>query len=120
MFAIVDISGKQLRVELGLELEVPRQPTDEGTSVSYNNVLLYDDGKQIHVGTPNVNGVQVDATILSHGRGKKVVVFKKKRRKRLSCKKTPNRQDFSIIKIDKISASTPEKQAVLAEEETGD
>ncbi|MDP6569453.1 MAG: 50S ribosomal protein L21 [Candidatus Marinimicrobia bacterium] len=119
MFAIVDISGKQLRVELGLELEVPRQPTDEGTSVSYNNVLLYDDGKQIHVGTPNVNGVQVDATILSHGRGKKVVVFKKKRRKGYRVKNT-HRQDFSIIKIDKISASTPEKQAVLAEEETGD
>ncbi|MBV54199.1 MAG: 50S ribosomal protein L21 [Candidatus Marinimicrobia bacterium] len=119
MFAIVDISGKQLRVELGLELEVPRQPTDEGTSVSYNNVLLYDDGKQVHVGTPNVNGVQVDATILSHGRGKKVVVFKKKRRKGYRVKNT-HRQDFSIIKIDKISASTPEKQAVLAEEETGD
>ena len=119
MFAIVDISGKQLRVELGLELEVPRQPTDEGTSVSYNDVLLYDDGKQVHVGTPNVNGVQVDATILSHGRGKKVVVFKKKRRKGYRVK-NPHRQDFSIIKIDKISASTPEKQAVLAEEETGD
>ena len=119
MFAIVDISGKQLRVELGLELEVPRQPTDEGTSVSYNNVLLYDDGKQVHVGTPNVNGVQVDATILSHGRGKKVVVFKKKRRKGYRVKNT-HRQDFSIIKIDKISASTPEKQAELAEEETGD
>ena len=119
MFAIVDISGKQLRVELGLELEVPRQPTDEGTSVSYNNVLLYDDGKQVHVGTPNVNGVQVDATILSHGRGKKVVVFKKKRRKGYRVKNT-HRQDFSIIKIDKISASTPEKQAVLAEEATGD
>ncbi len=119
MFAIVDISGKQLRVELGLELEVPRQPTDEGTSVSYNDVLLYDDGKQVHVGTPNVNGVQVDATILSHGRGKKVVVFKKKRRKGYRVKNT-HRQDFSIIKIDKISASTPEKQAVLAEEETGD
>jgi large subunit ribosomal protein L21 len=119
MFAIVDISGKQLRVELGLELEVPRQPTDEGTSVSYNNVLLYDDGKQVHVGTPNVNGVQVDATILSHGRGKKVVVFKKKRRKGYRVKNT-HRQDFSIIKIDKISASTPKKQAELAEEEAGE
>ena len=115
MFAIVDISGKQLRVELGLELEVPRQSTEEGNSVSYKDILLYDDGKKVHVGTPTVNGVQVDATILHHGRGKKVVVFKKKRRKGYRVKNT-HRQDFSLIKIDKISASVPSSKEVLAEE----
>jgi len=115
MFAIVDISGKQLRVELGLELEVPRQSTEEGNSVSYKDILLYDDGKKVHVGTPTVNGVQVDATILRHGRGKKVVVFKKKRRKGYRVKNT-HRQDFSLIKIDKISASVPSSKEVLAEE----
>jgi len=119
MFAIVDISGKQLRVEPGIELEVPRQQTDEGKPVSFSNVLLFDDGKKVHVGTPTITGAQVDATVLRHGRGKKVVVFKKKRRKGYRVKNT-HRQDFSVIKIDNISTSAPKKKQQPAEEEAGE
>ena len=96
MFAIVEIAGQQFKVENGQEIFVHRLEGEEGDKVKFNRVLMRGD----KVGTPTVGG-NVSATILSHERGDKVVVFKKKRRKGYKVK-NGHRQLFSKIKIDSI------------------
>ncbi|RLD48903.1 MAG: 50S ribosomal protein L21 [Bacteroidetes bacterium] len=81
MYAIVDIAGQQFKVEKDNKIFVHRLQDEEGAKVEFDNVLLVDDGKKVKVGTPNVKGVKVTATVVSHLKGDKVMVFKKKRRK---------------------------------------
>ena len=100
-FAVVDISGKQFQVQELDELEVPKLQQKVGDSVVFDNVLLLNDNGKIKVGTPTVIKARVKATIMHHGRSKKVIVFKKKRRK--DYKRTKgHRQDFTVVKIDSI------------------
>lgn len=100
-FAVVDISGKQFQVQELDELEVPKLQQQVGDSVVFDNVLLLNDNGKIKVGTPTVIKARVKATIMQHGRSKKVIVFKKKRRK--DYKRTKgHRQDFTVVKIDSI------------------
>ena len=109
MYVIVKISGKQFRAEKGQELKVPHQKEEAGKKVSFDHVLLVDDGKGISVGKPTVAGSKVEATILEHGRDKKVPVFKKKRRKGYKVKNT-HRQEFTLIRIDDIKTKTSKKK----------
>ena len=81
MYAIVDIAGKQFKVSKDDKLFVNRLPEKEGVKVSFDKVFLIDDGKNVKVGDPKLSGAKVDAKILSHLKGDKVIVFKKKRRK---------------------------------------
>ena len=81
MYAIVDIAGQQYKVEKAQKLKVHRLEAEEGKHVELQNVLLVSDGKTVSVGTPTVDGARVAAKVLSHGKGDKVLVFKKKRRK---------------------------------------
>ena len=81
MYAIVDIAGQQFKVEKDNKIFVHRLQDEEGAKVEFDNVLLVDDGKKVKVGTPNVKGAKVTATVVSHLKGDKVMVFKKKRRK---------------------------------------
>ncbi len=81
MYAIVDIAGQQFKVEKDNKIFVHRLQDEEGAKVEFNNVLLIDDGKKVKVGTPNVKGAKVTAKVVSHLKGDKVLVFKKKRRK---------------------------------------
>lgn len=115
MYAIVDISGKQFRAEPGLQLEVPHQAVQKGQPINFADVLLYDDGETVLVGTPTIADAQVTATVIRHGRGKKVVVFKKKRRKGYRVKNT-HRQEFSVIKINEISVPQSQKKKKPVEE----
>ena len=101
MFAIVDIKGQQFKVEAGQEIFVHRLDAAEGDSVSFDNVLMTSDGNNANIGTHNVSG-SVKATVLSHLKGDKVIVFKKKRRKGYRVK-NGHRQSFSKIKIDSIA-----------------
>ncbi|MCH7575260.1 MAG: 50S ribosomal protein L21 [Candidatus Marinimicrobia bacterium] len=110
MYAIVDISGKQFRVEKGQELKVPYSGGDSGTNVLYDRVLLVGEEADTHIGQPVVAGAQVDATILSHGREKKIIVFKFKRRKGYQ-KKRGHRQDFTLLRINDIKLGQPAKTA---------
>ena len=109
MFAIVNISGKQYRVEKGDKIKVALLETEAGKKFKFENVLLTDDGKKVTVGNPTVSGATVSGTVMSHGRDKKVIVFKKKRRKGYR-RKNGHRQDFSLLQIDAISASAPKKK----------
>jgi large subunit ribosomal protein L21 len=81
MYAIVDIAGQQFKVSKGQKLKVHRLEAEEGKHVELDNVLLVSDGKTINVGTPKVDGFRISAKVLSHDKGDKELVFKKKRRK---------------------------------------
>jgi large subunit ribosomal protein L21 len=81
MYAIVDIAGQQYKVKQAQKLKVHRLEAEEGKHVELAKVLLVSDGKTITVGTPLVDGFRIAAKVLSHGKGDKVLVFKKKRRK---------------------------------------
>ena len=81
MYAFVDIAGQQYKVEKAKKLKVHRLEAEEGKHVELDKVLLVSDGKTVSVGTPTVEGVRIAAKVLSHGKGDKVLVFKKKRRK---------------------------------------
>ena len=108
MYAIVEISGQQFKVAKDQKIFVHRLEEKEGSNVSFEKVLLLDDGKDIKVGSPTINGACVDAKIVNHLKGDKVVVFKKKRRKGYRVK-NGHRQYLSEIQISNISSSKVKK-----------
>ena len=124
MYAIINISGKQYKATSGARLRVPKQNGETGSSVTFDKVLLINDGKSTEVGEPILEGASVTGTIVEHGRNKKILVYKKKRRKGYQ-RKNGHRQwyteiEFGTIKAGK-SKSVKEKaistNAILEEEE---
>ena len=103
MYVIVEIAGQQFKVEKDNKLFVHRLEGDKGAKVNFDKVLLVENGGKITVGSPNVSGASVSATIVDHLKGDKVTVFKKKRRKGYQ-KLNGHRQQFSQITIDSIKA----------------
>ncbi|MDZ7372736.1 MAG: 50S ribosomal protein L21 [candidate division KSB1 bacterium] len=103
MYAIVDIAGKQLRVEKGKEYVTPRLPLEPGSEAEFDRVLLLRDEQGLRLGAPAVEGAKVKATVVSHGRAPKIVIFKKKRRKGYKVKRG-HRQPYSVIRINEIVA----------------
>ena len=101
MYAIVDIAGQQFKVEKDQKLYVHRLEVEEGKKVSFDKVLLIDTGKKVAVGDPVVKGASVDAKVISHMKGDKVLVFKKKRRKGYKVK-NGHRQQFTKVLIEDI------------------
>ncbi|EOR95715.1 LSU ribosomal protein L21p [Arcticibacter svalbardensis MN12-7] len=102
MYAIVNIAGQQFKVAKDQQIFVHRLQGEEGASVEFDQVLLAVDGSNIKVGVPSLVGAKVSATILTHLKGDKVIVFKKKRRKGYK-KKNGHRQQFTKIAITSIS-----------------
>ncbi len=102
MYAIVEIAGFQFNAEPGKKLFVHRLEGEEGAKVSFDKVLLVDNNGAVKVGQPLVEGAKVEATILQHLKGEKVIVFKKKRRKGYQ-KKNGHRQYMTQIQIDAIA-----------------
>ncbi len=101
MYAIVEVSGFQYRVEPDSVISVPRMEKKVGEEVVLPQVLLISDGKDVKVGRPFVDGAKVKGVIVSHKRDKKIVVFKFKRRKGYR-RKTGHRQDLTEIKVASI------------------
>jgi len=108
MYAIVNISGKQFKATEGLKVRVPKQIGEEGSALEFDNVLLVNDGTNTHVGDPTVSGASVTATILNHGRDKKILVYKKKRRKGYQ-RKNGHRQWYTELEFQKIISSNTKK-----------
>ena len=108
MYAIVDIAGQQFRVEKDQEIFVHRLEANEGDQVDFEKVMLLDSDGKINVGAPYVSGAKITAKVLSHDRGDKVLVFKKKRRKGYQTL-NGHRQDFTKILIEKIIAKSVAK-----------
>lgn len=107
MYAIVEIAGQQFKVAKNQKVFVHRLQDKEGSKVTFDNVLLLDDGK-VTVGAPAIEGAAVTAKILKHLKGDKVIVFKKKRRKGYKVK-NGHRQYLSEIQIESIVASGAKK-----------
>jgi len=101
MYAIVRTGGKQYQVSPGDIIQVESLNAAQGDEVTLNEVLLVKDGEQINVGAPLVANSSVKAKVLNHGRGKKVVIFKFKKRKRYRLTKG-HRQNFTRIQIQEI------------------
>ena len=102
MYAIVEIAGQQFKVEQGQEVFVHRLEGEEGSKIEFDKVLLVDNDGSVKVGTPLVEGAKIDGKIVSHLRGDKVIVFKKKRRKGYQ-KQNGHRQNMSKVLIEKIT-----------------
>lgn len=102
MYAIVEIAGQQFKVSKDQKIFVHRQEGEVGDKLSFDKVYLLDDETNINVGTPVVAGASVGASIVSHVRGDKVLIFKKKRRKGYQ-KLNGHRQDFTQILIENIT-----------------
>ncbi len=119
MYAIIDYAGRQVRVEQGQEVKFPLLAGEPGATITMERVLLLSGNGSTDIGQPVVNGASIDATILSHGRERKVIVFKFKRRKGYR-KKAGHRQDYTILRINAINAakSKPAAKAKAAEKAT--
>jgi len=102
MYAVIETGGKQYRVSEGDVVRVENLPNSVGEQVSISEVHLVADGKKVKVGHPTVDGASVTGTVVEEGRGRKVIAFKKKRRKGYK-RKIGHRQGFTALRIDKIS-----------------
>ncbi len=100
-FAIIQTGGKQYKVSASEILKIERLENPEGKTVEFKNVLFLDDDKSTEIGSPNIEGAKVEATILKNTKNKTILVFKKRRRKN-SRKKYGHRQPISLIRITKI------------------
>ena len=103
MFAVIETGGKQYRVSQGDVVRVESLEENVGEQVAIDAVFLIADGTSVFVGRPNVEGATVRATVVEEGRGRKVVAFKKKRRKGYR-RKIGHRQNFTALQIDEIIA----------------
>jgi large subunit ribosomal protein L21 len=103
MYAVIKTGGKQYRVTKGETLKIETVAGDVGSAITLDKVLMVGDGDKVSVGKPLLNGAAVKATIVSHGRGDKVKIFKMKRRKHYQ-KHQGHRQNYTEIRIDGISA----------------
>ncbi len=101
MYAIFRTAGKQFRAEVGRKLQIPSLKVDPGAKVTFDEVLLGSDGKVVKAGTPMLRGAKVMAEVVRHGKDRKIVVFKFKRRKNYT-RKQGHRQGFTEIRIDKV------------------
>tara|TARA_B100001173_G_scaffold195636_1_gene168687 strand:+ start:22 stop:450 length:429 start_codon:yes stop_codon:yes gene_type:complete len=105
MYAIVNYKGNQILVKEGEDTRIPFQKDSKiGSTLNFDNVLFFDDGKKKHYGNPILKNINFKAKVVSHGRDSKVIVFKKKRRKGYQ-KKNGYRDQFTLVKFDKLATS---------------
>ena len=116
MYAIVEIAGQQFKVAKDQRLFVHRLQDKEGAKVSFDKVFLLDDGKKVTVGAPAITGASVEAKVLGHLKGDKVIVFKKKRRKGYRVK-NGHRQFLTQLVVEQINEKTVAKKAPAAKAE---
>ncbi len=102
MYAIVDVGGSQLKVEQGRSYFINRLALDEGEKVTFDKVLLVDNEGDIKIGKPLVEGAKIEASVMEHLKGDKVIVFKKKRRKTYRVK-NGHRQYLTKIMVENIA-----------------
>ena len=101
-YAIIRTGGKQFRVEPGKKIRVPRLDTEEGATVTFDDVLLGSDGKDVRTGVPTLEGAKVTAEVVKNGLDDKIVVFKFKRRKNYA-RKQGHRQRYTEVRINDIT-----------------
>jgi large subunit ribosomal protein L21 len=103
MYAVVKTGGKQYKVAIGQKLKVEQITADVDSQIVLEEVLMVADGEAVKIGTPVVAGASIKATVVSHGRGDKVTIFKMRRRKHYM-RRAGHRQNYTEIRIDAIVA----------------
>jgi large subunit ribosomal protein L21 len=101
MYAVIQTGGKQYRVKSGEQLRVELLPAEVGAAVSFDQVLMLGEGDAARIGAPYLSGAKVKATVVAHGRGEKVRIFKLRRRKHYQ-KTQGHRQGYTEVRIDEI------------------
>lgn len=119
MYAIVEIAGQQFKVEEGKKIFVHRLKAENGNKVEFDQVLLIEDNGKVTVGEPVIKDAVVEAKVLEHLKGDKVIVFKKKRRKGYRVK-NGHRQYFTQVEIVSIKEKAPRKSAAKKAEEASE
>ena len=102
MYAVIKAGGKQYRVSPGESLKIEQVQADVGATIVLDQVLMVADGEAVKVGNPTVEGAKVSATVVSHGRGPKVRIFKMRRRKHYQ-KTQGHRQNYTEIRVEAIN-----------------
>ena len=101
-FAVIQTGGKQYKVKAGEIIKVEKlENSKPETKVEFNEILAYGDDKNIELGEPTISGAKVEADLIKNSKNRTVLIFKKRRRKN-SRRKNGHRQQFSLIRIDKI------------------
>ncbi len=103
MYAVVATGGKQYKVEEGDILEIEKLAGEVGSEITFDRVLMVSDGDDVSLGQPVIDGAVVSGHIVEQGKEKKVIIFKRKRRKRFR-RKNGHRQMFTAVKIGSIKA----------------
>ena len=106
MYAVIKTGGKQYRVQEGDVITVEKLNAEAGEVVKFEEVLLLNDGKEVKVGTPVVEGAAVTGTVVENGKGQKVIIFKYKAKKDYR-KKQGHRQPYTMVKIESLTGETP-------------
>jgi len=102
MYAVIKTGGKQYRVAAGEKIKIEQIPADVGSQITLDQVLMVGEGESVKVGNPLVAGATVTATVVSHGRGEKVRIFKLRRRKHYQ-RTQGHRQNYTEIRVDAIA-----------------
>jgi large subunit ribosomal protein L21 len=102
MYAVIKTGGKQYRVAPGEKIKIEQIPADVGAQIVLDQVLMVADGEAVKVGNPLVSGAKVSATVIAHGRGTKVKIFKMRRRKNYH-RTQGHRQNYTEIRVDAIA-----------------
>ena len=127
MYAVIKTGGKQYRVSAGQKLKIEQIPADLGATITFNEVLAVGSGADVVFGAPLVTGAKVDATVVSHGRGEKVTIFKMRRRKHYQ-RHGGHRQNYTEVFFSAIfgadgtelaKADAPAMSAPVAPEASG-
>ena len=105
MYAVIQTGGKQVRVSPGEEVKLEKLPGEIGDPIAFDRVMLVSDGESVKIGKPYLENTSVVGRLTRHGKSRKVLVLKFKRRKGYRRKKG-HRQQFSMVKIEDIKAST--------------
>ena len=101
-YAVIQTGGKQYKVKSGEILKIEKLPDSKSdTKIEFNDILAYGDNKVIELGSPTIQGAKVEANLIKNSKNRTVLIFKKRRRQN-SRRKNGHRQEYSMIRIDKI------------------
>ena len=101
-YAVIQTGGKQYKVKSGEILKIEKLPDSKAeTKIEFNEILAYGDDKSIEIGTPNVEGAKVEADLIKNSKNRTILIFKKRRRQN-SRRKNGHRQEYSLIRVEKI------------------
>lgn len=115
MYAIIESCGKQYKVAEGDVVFFEKLDAEEGKKVTFDKVILVSNDKKIEVGAPYVKGIKVEGKVVSHGKGKKIIVFKMKAKKNYR-RKQGHRQPYTKVEITTIKTATKKAEAAKSEE----